>query len=118
VPAALKKFAGAIKGIEFEVGSAKIIAKSFPVLDGAVKVLKEFPDTKIEVSGHTDNTGDAEANKKLSQERADSVKAYLVEKGVAAERVTTVGFGPDKPVADNKNKAGQAKNRRIEFKLL
>jgi outer membrane protein OmpA-like peptidoglycan-associated protein len=118
VPAALKKFAGAIKGIEFEVGSAKIVAKSFPVLDGAVKVLKEFADTKIEVSGHTDNTGDAEANKKLSQERAESVKAYLVEKGVAAERVTTVGFGPDKPVADNKNKAGQAKNRRIEFKLL
>lgn len=118
VPAALKKFAGAIKGIEFEVGSAKIIAKSFPVLDGAVKVLKEFPDTKIEVSGHTDNSGDAEVNKKLSQERAESVKAYLVEKGVASERVTTVGFGPDKPVADNKNKAGQAKNRRIEFKLL
>lgn len=118
VPKALKKFAGAIKGIEFEVGSAKIVAKSFPILDGAVKVLKEFADTRIEVSGHTDNTGDAEANKKLSQERADSVKAYFVEKGIAAERIQTVGHGQDKPVADNKTKPGQAKNRRIEFKLL
>jgi outer membrane protein OmpA-like peptidoglycan-associated protein len=118
LPKALKKFSGAIQGIEFELGSAKIAAKSNKVLDGAVKVLQEFTDTRIEISGHTDNIGDAAANLKLSQERAASVKEYFVGKGIAAERIETVGFGQDKPVADNKDKKGQAKNRRIEFRLL
>ncbi len=118
IPAALKKFTGAIAGIEFETGSAKITKKTFKVLDAAVKVLVEFKDTRIEISGHTDNVGEAEANKKLSLERAESVKAYFIEKTVAASRIEAVGHGQDKPVADNKTKKGQAKNRRIEFKLL
>lgn len=118
LPKALKKFTGAIQGIEFELGSAKILPKSFKVLDGALAVLQEFPDTKIEVGGHTDNNGTPEANQKLSLERATSVKDYFVSKGIAAERITAVGYGQDKPVADNKTKKGQAKNRRIEFRLL
>ena len=118
IPEKLKKFSGAIKGIEFETGSAKIIPKSFAILDGAVAMLQEFKDTAIEVQGHTDNAGDAALNKKLSLERAESVKAYFVSKGVFAERITTVGLGADKPVADNAKPAGRAKNRRIEFKLL
>ena len=118
VPEKLKKFSGAIKGIEFETGSAKIIAKSFPFLDAAAAVLQEFKDTSIEVQGHTDNVGAAEANKKLSLDRAESVKAYFVGKGIFAERITTVGMGPEKPVADNKDAKGRAKNRRIEFKLM
>ncbi len=113
-----KSFSGAIKGIEFDKGKASIKKKSFKALDNAAKLMKEYPEVKVEVSGHTDNTGDAAENKKLSQERADAVKAYLVEKGIDAARVVAVGFGDEKPVADNAKKAGQAKNRRIEFKLL
>lgn len=118
VPEKLKKFTGAIKGIEFEVNEAKILPGSFKTLDNAIAVLQEFKDTKVEISGHTDNSGDAEKNKVLSLARAESVKTYFVEKGIPAERITTVGYGPDRPVADNKTKAGKAKNRRIEFKLL
>lgn len=118
VPEKLKKFTGAIKGIEFEVNEAKILPGSYKTLDNAIAVLQEFKDTRVEISGHTDNSGDAEKNKVLSLARAESVKTYFVEKGVSADRITTVGYGPDKPVADNKTKAGKAKNRRIEFKLL
>ncbi|MBM4342944.1 MAG: OmpA family protein [Deltaproteobacteria bacterium] len=118
LPKELKKFQGAMKGIEFETGSAKIAAKSNKVLDEAAKNLVAFPDSKVEVSGHTDNQGDVEANKKLSLDRANAVKDYLVSKGVKAENIVAVGHGDSKPVADNKNKAGQAKNRRIEFRLL
>jgi outer membrane protein OmpA-like peptidoglycan-associated protein len=118
IPEKLKKFSGAIKGIEFETGSAKILPKSFAILDGAVKVLVEFKDTKIEVQGHTDNVGADDLNKKLSLDRAESVKKYFVDKGIAVERISTTGFGPDVPVADNKDPKGRAKNRRIEFKLL
>ncbi len=118
VPEKLKKFSGAIKGIEFETGSAKIIASSFKILDGAVAVLQEFKDTRMEIQGHTDNAGAIDLNRKLSLDRAESVKAYFVEKGIFAERITTLGLGPDKPLADNKDAKGRAKNRRIEFKLM
>lgn len=117
VPEKLRKFAGAIKGIEFETGSATIAAKSFAVLDNAVAVLAEFKDTGIEVQGHTDNVGDPDKNKKLSLDRAEAVKAYLISKGIDGKRISTVGFGPDKPVADNKSPKGRAQNRRIEFAL-
>ncbi len=113
-----KSFSGAIKGIVFDTGKASIKKPSFKVLDNAVTLMKEYPEVKVEVSGHTDNSGDAAANKKLSQERADAVKAYLVEKGIDAARIVAVGYGDEKPIADNAKKAGQAKNRRIEFKLL
>jgi OOP family OmpA-OmpF porin len=118
VPEKLKKFSGAIEGIYFETGSAKILAKSFKVLDNAVEVLQEFKDTRVEIQGHTDNVGKPEDNQKLSEARAASVKEYFVTKGIPEARMQTVGFGMDKPVADNKTKAGQGKNRRIEFKLL
>lgn len=118
LPEEIKKFSGVIAGINFEFAKANIRADSRPVLDNAVKVLKEFPSVRIEISGHTDNVGTDEVNKKLSQERADSVKAYLVERGVEADRITTRGAGPDEPVADNKTPAGRQKNRRIEFKIL
>ncbi len=118
IPEKLKQFAGAIKGIEFEVNSARILPKSFALLDKAVEVLKEFPTLRIEISGHTDSSGDADKNRVLSKDRANSVKLYLEEKAVNSSRLTAVGYGPDKPAADNKTKAGKAKNRRIEFKLM
>jgi outer membrane protein OmpA-like peptidoglycan-associated protein len=112
-----KTFSGAIKGIEFDLGKASIKPKSFKVLGVAVKLMKEYPEIKVEVAGHTDNLGETAANKKLSQERAEAVKAYLASQGIDAGRVNAVGYGDEKPIADNAKKAGQAKNRRIEFKL-
>ena len=118
VPAALEKFKGAIEGINFATGKATIRPSSFRVLDEAAAVLNEFEGVRIEVSGHTDNVGKEARNMTLSQERADAVKAYLVGKGVAAERIETRGAGPKEPVADNKSKKGRAQNRRIEFHVL
>jgi outer membrane protein OmpA-like peptidoglycan-associated protein len=80
-------------------------------------VLKDFPDVKVEVCGHTDSDGDREHNVDLSQRRADAVKKYLVDKGIDTARISTRGAGPDQPIADNTTKDGKAKNRRIEFKL-
>lgn len=118
VPAKIAKmFSGAIKGIEFEVGSATILPKSYKTLDNAVAILKEYGALKVEIAGHTDNSGTPDGNKKLSQERADSVKSYMIDKGIGGSRILAVGYGQDKPVADNKSKAGKAKNRRIEFHL-
>jgi outer membrane protein OmpA-like peptidoglycan-associated protein len=88
------------------------------VLGDAVKVLKDYPDLKLEVSGHTSSDGKAETNQKLSQDRAESVKAYLVSAGIGGERIVAVGYGSDRSVADNKTKQGREMNRRIEFRLL
>jgi OOP family OmpA-OmpF porin len=118
LPVEVKKFTGTIQGIEFDFGKAKIRPKSKPTLDAAAKVLTDYPDLRIEISGHTDNVGPRQKNVDLSQARADSVKAYLVEKGIADNRITTRGAGPDEPVVDNKTAANRQKNRRIEFKLL
>ncbi|HWB74242.1 MAG TPA: OmpA family protein [Nannocystaceae bacterium] len=118
VPQEVAKFTGAIEGIFFDTDKATIKPKSRPVLDKAVKVLKDFPDVKVEIVGHTDSTGDRTHNIDLSQRRADAVKKYLVDHGIAADRMETRGAGPDEPLGENTTKAGKAKNRRIEFKLL
>jgi OOP family OmpA-OmpF porin len=118
VPAEIKKFTGVIEGIEFDTGKATIRKKSEATLDAAVKVLTDYPTIKIEISGHTDDVGKRDKNVKLSQDRADAVKAYIVGKGVDGSRIQTRGAGPSEPIADNKTKEGRQKNRRIEFKLL
>jgi OOP family OmpA-OmpF porin len=118
LPEKVKKFSGVIAGIEFDLGKATIRPGSTPVLTEAAGVLKEFPAMRVAISGHTDNVGDAKKNVDLSKQRADSVKAFLVSQGVAAERIDTRGAGPDEPIADNKTAPGRQKNRRIEFKLL
>lgn len=118
VPAVVKKFTGVIKGINFKANSADIQKSSFKVLTEAVKVLKEYPDLRIEISGHTSSEGNAAKNLQLSKDRADAVKSYLVSAGIADNRITTAGFGPERPIADNKTSKGRAQNRRIEFRLL
>tara|TARA_R110002073_G_scaffold140253_6_gene290760 strand:+ start:27915 stop:29285 length:1371 start_codon:yes stop_codon:yes gene_type:complete len=118
IPEKLKKFSGAIKGIRFQTGKSKIRPSSFTVLNKAVKVFAEFAELRVEVQGHTDNTGSAEVNTKLSQDRAQAVVDYLVKKGIAADRLEAKGFGPSEPKADNATKAGQEENRRVEFKLI
>jgi OOP family OmpA-OmpF porin len=118
VPAAIKKFTGVIQGINFKTKSAEITKDSHSVLDKAVKVLNDYPDIKLEISGHTDNVGKAEFNMELSQKRAESVKAYFVGKGISSDRLTAVGYGMDKPLTSNKTAADKAKNRRTEFQLI
>ena len=107
----------AMQGIEFETGKATIKPHSFQILDLIADIFIENSNYIVEVQGHTDNTGKAELNKTLSQKRAEAVMNYLIGKGVPAERLSAVGYGPDVPIADNKTKAGRAKNRRVEFKI-
>lgn len=118
IPAAVSKFTGTIKGINFRFGSADIAASSFPILDEAASVLSQFGTVNVEVQGHTDNMGTRQLNVRLSQQRADAVVAYLVGKGVAESRLRAVGYGPDKPIADNATTAGRAQNRRVDFVLI
>jgi outer membrane protein OmpA-like peptidoglycan-associated protein len=113
----IKKVNLAAKNIFFATGSAKLLSKSYTSLNEVVKILTENPSFNVDVEGHTDITGTAEKNQVLSENRAASVKTYLVGKGVDESRITSKGYGQDKPIADNKTVAGRAKNRRVEMKL-
>jgi OmpA-OmpF porin, OOP family len=112
-----QQIALAAKGINFETNSDVIKSESFENLDKLVKILNDFPEAKVTIEGHTDNAGNADANKDLSQRRANSVKNYLASQGVAGDRLTAIGFGQEKPIADNRTAAGRAKNRRVDFVL-
>ncbi|MBL8786150.1 MAG: OmpA family protein [Deltaproteobacteria bacterium] len=116
--AILKKFSGSVKGINFETGSAKIKKSSFKLLDEAVALFKQYGNLRVEISGHTDDQGPDDMNLKLSQDRAEAVRAYLVEKGLDVARFGALGYGETRPVATNKTGAGRAQNRRIEFKIM
>jgi len=118
LPAEVKAFSGVIQGIFFDTGKATIKSTSEAVLDNAAAVLLRYPDLRVEVVGHTDNKGNHDKNVELSRKRADAVRDYMVSKGVDAAHLEPRGAGPDEPMADNATKAGRAKNRRIEFKLL
>lgn len=102
----------------FGTGDAKILPKSFVLLNNVAQVLKAQTQIKlVTVEGHTDNKGNADQNKILSQKRAESVVAYLVKQGVEAERLKAVGFGQEKPIASNDTEAGRTENRRVEFTI-
>lgn len=118
LPPEVAKFNGKLEGVKFQTGSAKLTRDSYPALDAVAVTLMQYPELRLEVSGHTDNVGNAAKNTKLSQQRADAVKKYLSGKGVAPERINSVGYGDQNPVASNATKEGQAANRRIEFKIL
>ncbi len=103
----------------FDTGKATIKPESFSLLDDVYALLDANPDVKkVRVEGHTDSRGSARTNLSLSQARADSVKAYLVKKGIAAERLEAVGYGEEKPVDPANNAAAWDKNRRVEFMIL
>jgi len=104
-----------LEGIVFKTGSAAIGPASEEILEQAFNTLDQNKDVTVEIRGYTDNVGSRAANMRLSQRRADAVKAWLVKKGIAAERITTKGYGLDNPIADNKTPEGRQKNRRIEF---
>lgn len=103
--------------IQFRTGSATILRASAVVLDRLAALLKRCPGSKVEIGGHTDNVGGDEDNLVLSQRRADSVLKYLRGEGVAASRLSAVGYGAKKPVASNDEEEGRAENRRIELLL-
>jgi outer membrane protein OmpA-like peptidoglycan-associated protein/outer membrane protein W len=107
-----------LSGVQFESGSDKITSGSFATLDDAAETLKARSQVRVEIQGYTDNTGKPESNLALSEKRAQSVKNYLVGKGVSASQLETKGYGEASPIADNSTKEGRAKNRRIDFKVL
>jgi outer membrane protein OmpA-like peptidoglycan-associated protein len=105
--------------VQFETGKADLKEESHSLLDEVAKMLKDNPQVElISVEGHTDSTGSPDFNRKLSQQRAESVAKYLSTKGVKAARMEPKGFGPDKPIADNESDAGREANRRVEFNIL
>jgi outer membrane protein OmpA-like peptidoglycan-associated protein len=101
--------------INFDTNKSTIKPESNKTLDDAASVLKTAPTLSVLVGGHTDNVGTPEANMKLSEERAKAVVAALVQRGIAADRLTAKGFGQTQPVADNRLEEGRAKNRRVEL---
>ncbi|WP_296226844.1 OmpA family protein [Ralstonia sp. UBA689] len=105
----------ALYGINFDFDSAKLRGNSAPVLDKVAAWLKAHPDAKLEIEGHTDDTGTAAHNQTLSQGRADAAKAYLVGAGIAPDRLTTAAFGATKPLAPNDSETHRAQNRRVEI---
>lgn len=105
--------------VQFEVGSDLLLPVSFPLLDQVAQVMTENDQIEeVEIQGHTDATGSAAINRKLSKARAESVKKYLIGKGVSRARLQSQGFGPDVPIADNTTAEGREINRRVEFKIL
>jgi len=103
--------------ITFPTAQASIRADFYPVLDAVADVLKEYKNTTISVTGHTDNVGADAYNLKLSQDRANSVASYLVNRGVASGRVSAAGYGKASPIASNSSEAGRAQNRRVEVRI-
>jgi outer membrane protein OmpA-like peptidoglycan-associated protein len=107
-----------LEGINFRLGSAELLDESYMILDGVFNSLEAFPNVKVEIVGHTDNVGNARANMILSMERAQSVKDYLVNRGVSPNRIKVKGLGESEPIASNRTARGRAKNRRIEFRRV
>ncbi|KQN38232.1 hypothetical protein ASE92_02005 [Pedobacter sp. Leaf41] len=106
----------AIKNLEFDLGKATIRSKSYASLNRVAALLVE-KNFSLKLAGHTDNTGSKELNLRLSKERAESVKAYLVSQGANASRIEATGYGMGQPIATNKTAAGRQQNRRVEFTL-
>ncbi len=113
----LAVFERALQGIQFETGKDVIKTSSYGILDEVVTIMKENPSYSLDINGHTDNSGNAKANKALSQKRAAAVEKYLVKKGVSDKRLSPYGFGPDQPIESNDTPEGKARNRRVEFKV-
>lgn len=107
-----------LEGVNFAVNRAVLTDSSHAILDRVAASLRDLPDVRVEVGGHTDSTGGRALNQRLSQARAEAVRDYLISKGVAADRLEARGYGPDEPVATNRTAEGRAQNRRVELKRI
>lgn len=106
-------------GFQFPSGVSEIQTGNFPLMNKIIRAIRIFPGARIEVSGHTDSTGADNANKLLSQARAEKVGKFLSDVGeISANRITSVGYGESRPLASNKTLAGRAENRRVEIKII
>ena len=101
----------------FAFGKAKIDPKSYPLLDEIAQALKDHPTFVVRIEGHTDNVGSDKKNLKLSQDRADAVRDYLIKKGIEPHRLKAIGYGESRPIDDNSTPEGRAVNRRVEFHI-
>ena len=113
----VQKVTATAENIEFKTGSAVLTEESKVLLDEVANLLNNIAWVKLDIAGHTDNVGNAEKNKTLSQNRADTVKDYLIEKGLDAAKISSVGYGPERPIASNNTEAGRQRNRRVEFAI-
>jgi len=104
-----------LEGVNFDKDQAELRPDAVATLERAAENLKAWGDIKLEVAGHTDRKGSAAHNRDLSQRRANAVRAYLIDRGVAAGRLTAKGYGGSSPVAGNATVADRAKNRRVEL---
>jgi len=107
-----------LNGIQFDFDKAVIKKQYYPILDEGIAALEKHPEKKVVVEGYTCNIGTEAYNLRLSERRAEAVKAYMVEKGIVADRLSTVGYGMANPVADNATRQGREMNRRVEFKVM
>lgn len=105
-------------GILFDVGQANLRPAAQQNLSDLAASLEDYEGTDVVVFGHTDSTGGADLNQRLSEQRADGARAYLVAQGLEAERVSAVGRGPDDPIASNETSAGRQENRRVEIAIF
>jgi OmpA-OmpF porin, OOP family len=106
-----------LQGVTFEFNSAKLTADSRPLLNDVAADLKKYPRLKVELQGHTDSVGADAYNLRLSQQRADAVREYLTSQGVAADQLTSKGYGETQPTGDNSTEAGRADNRRVAMRV-
>lgn len=113
----IEKTAAIAKSIYFETNSSRLKAVSHGPLDELVQILNENPTINLTIEGHTDNTGSDQYNMRLSTNRVNSVKNYLISKGIDASRLTAQGYGEERPVADNSTAEGRSLNRRVELKV-
>jgi len=104
--------------ISFNAGSTTLASSNIPALQQLAQILKKSPDRKIKITGHTDNSGSAQANLKISQQRAQAVAQALISKGVAQQQLLVQGFGHTRPLYSNDTEAGRSKNRRIELVFM
>lgn len=107
-----------LNNIYFKSNSSELEVESYPSLDAIYAMLQANPKVRIQIKGHTDNTGNANKNLILSEARANSVAQYLINKKIDKNRIFVKGFGSQKPIADNNTEEGRYKNRRVEFEII
>ena len=103
--------------MHFQLNKADLGVLVTTVLDIVAGIMEKYPNTNFIIEGHTDTSGPKVFNQNLSEKRASSVKEYLVKKGISADRLSTVGYGEDRPSTSNKTRKGRVSNRRVEFKV-